>query len=146
MWLKSRQPRYTSEKIVMKPVDISTWWHPECDSSQMRYRWRNLFHQITSAEISGSHGDEYVICCALMIEAVSTCETSVNFYQTTRRNILEDSCLHCDFWLWRITKDCTLPSHTSGLTGPRSQDMLATRPATGRIKISSKKCRLMLIK
>jgi hypothetical protein len=28
---------------------------------------------------------------ALMIEAVSTSETSVNFYQTTRRNIPEDS-------------------------------------------------------
>jgi hypothetical protein len=28
---------------------------------------------------------------ALMMEAVSTSETSVNFYQTKRRNILEDS-------------------------------------------------------
>jgi hypothetical protein len=31
---------------------------------------------------------------ALMMEAVSTYETSVNFYQTTRRNIPEDSHLH----------------------------------------------------
>jgi hypothetical protein len=31
--------------------------------------------------------DEY----SLMMEAVSTSETSVNFYQTTRRNIPEDS-------------------------------------------------------
>jgi hypothetical protein len=31
---------------------------------------------------------------ALMIEAVSTSETSVNFYQTTRRNIPENSHLH----------------------------------------------------
>jgi hypothetical protein len=31
---------------------------------------------------------------ALMIEAVSTYETSVNFFQTTRRNIPEDSHLH----------------------------------------------------
>jgi hypothetical protein len=30
----------------------------------------------------------------LMIEAVSTSETSVNFYQTTWRNIPEDSHLH----------------------------------------------------
>jgi hypothetical protein len=29
-----------------------------------------------------------------MMEAVSTSETSVNFYETTRRNILEDSHLH----------------------------------------------------
>jgi hypothetical protein len=28
---------------------------------------------------------------AVMMEAVSTSETSVNFYQTTRRNIPEDS-------------------------------------------------------
>jgi hypothetical protein len=31
---------------------------------------------------------------ALMMEAASTSETSVNFYQTTRRNIPEDSHLH----------------------------------------------------
>jgi hypothetical protein len=31
-----------------------------------------------------------VILIALMMEAVSTFETSVNFYQTTRRNIPED--------------------------------------------------------
>jgi hypothetical protein len=29
-----------------------------------------------------------------MMEAASTSETSVNFYQTTRRNISEDSHLH----------------------------------------------------
>jgi hypothetical protein len=31
---------------------------------------------------------------ALMMEAVSTSQTSANFYQTTRRNIPEDSHLH----------------------------------------------------
>jgi hypothetical protein len=31
---------------------------------------------------------------ALMMEAASTSETSVNFYQTTRRNNLEDSHPH----------------------------------------------------
>jgi hypothetical protein len=31
---------------------------------------------------------------ALMMEAASTSETSVNFYQTTRRNIPEDTHLH----------------------------------------------------
>jgi hypothetical protein len=31
---------------------------------------------------------------ALMMEAVSSSETSVNIYQATRRNILEDSKLH----------------------------------------------------
>jgi hypothetical protein len=31
---------------------------------------------------------------ALMMKAISTSETSVNFYRTTRRNIPEDSHLH----------------------------------------------------
>jgi hypothetical protein len=34
------------------------------------------------------------VAIALMMEAVSTSETLVNFYQTTRRNIPEDSHLH----------------------------------------------------
>jgi hypothetical protein len=34
------------------------------------------------------------ILIALMMEAASTSETSANFYQTTRRNIPEDSYLH----------------------------------------------------
>jgi hypothetical protein len=35
-------------------------------------------------------------CCdRLMMEATSTSETSVNIYQTTRRNSPEDSHLHC---------------------------------------------------
>jgi hypothetical protein len=29
-----------------------------------------------------------------MMEAVSTCDTSINLYQTTRRDITEDTCLH----------------------------------------------------
>jgi hypothetical protein len=41
--------------------------------------------------ISGSHGVEYDDGCLLMIEAVRTSETSVNFYQTTRRYNPEDS-------------------------------------------------------
>jgi hypothetical protein len=49
--------------------------------------------------ISGSHGGEYedgclLGCCALMMEAGSTSETSVNFYQTTLRNNPEDGCFH----------------------------------------------------
>jgi hypothetical protein len=50
-------------------------------------------------KISGSHCGEYedhclLECCAvsiaLMMETVSTSETSVKFYQITRRNIPED--------------------------------------------------------
>jgi hypothetical protein len=36
----------------------------------------------------------YALAIALMMEAVSTFETSVNFYQTTQRNNLEESHLH----------------------------------------------------
>jgi hypothetical protein len=35
-----------------------------------------------------------ILLIALMMEAVSTSETSVDFYETTWRNILEDSHLH----------------------------------------------------
>jgi hypothetical protein len=48
---------------------------------------------------SGAHcfhhqGDEWSALIALMMEAVSTSETSVDFYQTTKRNIPKDSNLH----------------------------------------------------
>jgi hypothetical protein len=46
----------------------------------------------------GCHGGEYeddcLLGCALMMEAASTSETSVNFYQTTQRNNPKDSHLH----------------------------------------------------
>jgi hypothetical protein len=38
-----------------------------------------------------------IILQVLMMEAVSTSETSVNFYQTTQRNNSEDSYLHVGF-------------------------------------------------
>jgi hypothetical protein len=40
---------------------------------------------------------------ALMMEAASTSETLVNFYQTTRRNIPEDSHLHFVYYLIYVT-------------------------------------------
>jgi hypothetical protein len=47
-----------------------------------------------------------ILLIALMMEAVSTSETTVNFYQTTRRNIPEDSHLRlvtCLFsWLVKL--------------------------------------------
>jgi hypothetical protein len=43
---------------------------------------------------------------ALMMEASSTSETSVNFYQTTRSNIPEDSHLLCrEAFIWKDEKD-----------------------------------------
>jgi hypothetical protein len=41
------------------------------------------------------------VAIALMMEAVITSETSVNFYHTTRRNISEDSHLQGSFYLFR---------------------------------------------
>jgi hypothetical protein len=47
------------------------------------------------SETSGSHGDKYEDEDEkiTMMDAVSTSEMSVNFYQTTRRNIPEDNLL-----------------------------------------------------
>jgi hypothetical protein len=65
-----------------------------------------------NCKISGSHGGEYedvfwvVAPCraiALMMEAASTSETSVNVYQTTRRNNPEDSHLYHFHCLPRFT-------------------------------------------
>jgi hypothetical protein len=39
-------------------------------------------------------GDDGLVIIALMMDAANTSETSVNFYQTTRRNIPEDCHLH----------------------------------------------------
>jgi hypothetical protein len=55
--------------------------------------------QTNKRRILGSHGGEYEGGCllgcsaivALMMEAARTSETSVNFYQTTRRYIPDDS-------------------------------------------------------
>jgi hypothetical protein len=54
-----------------------------------RVVWQKLTHvsQLLTASIISA-------ITTVMIEAVSTSETSVNFYQTTRRNIPEDSHLH----------------------------------------------------
>jgi hypothetical protein len=45
-------------------------------------------------EVSNMHAAS-IIPIALMMEAASTSETSVNFYQTTQRNNPEDSHLQC---------------------------------------------------
>jgi hypothetical protein len=45
--------------------------------------------------------------CFLMMEAGSTSETSVNFYQTTRRNIPEDShFILAAVRTWDLTEKC----------------------------------------
>jgi hypothetical protein len=50
----------------------------------------------------GACYDELLI--ALMMETASTSETSINFYQTTRRNIPEDSHLHfATVRTWNLT-------------------------------------------
>jgi hypothetical protein len=45
--------------------------------------------QSSSREVNSSSGSKNILI-VLMMEAVSTSETSVNFYQTTRLNITED--------------------------------------------------------
>jgi hypothetical protein len=62
------------------------------------------------SEISCPHGGEYEDDCLLLtasirMEAVSTHQASVNFYQTTWRNIPEDSHLQklIRFWVYDIS-------------------------------------------
>jgi hypothetical protein len=60
------------------------------DSSVMKLRL-----EIISWQRQGVFKDGCLLgCCALMMEAVSTSETSVDFYQTTRCKIPKDSQLH----------------------------------------------------
>jgi hypothetical protein len=66
--------------------------------------------------ISGSHGGDYedgclLGCCAVMMEAASTSETSVNFYQTTRRSNPEDN--HLYIWIRFVRKIMTFLSFFS---------------------------------
>jgi hypothetical protein len=51
---------------------------------------------MTLSDYRGKHifKDDLSSVFALMMEAASTSETSVSFYETTRRNIPEDSHLH----------------------------------------------------
>jgi hypothetical protein len=57
------------------------WDVAPCSLVEIDRRFRGVTASITKA-------------IALMMEAASTSETSVNFYQTTRRNNPEDSHLH----------------------------------------------------
>jgi hypothetical protein len=65
------------------------------------------FQSLLSIQMCVTYGGEYEGDCLLgcllaasiirmMMEAASTSETSVNLYQTTRRNSSEDSHLHPD--------------------------------------------------
>jgi hypothetical protein len=73
---------------------------------QLRMGWsKTRVDRSSTCETSGSHGDEYeddrLLGCATCEarwliaddKAVSAFETPVNFYETTRRNIREDSSL-----------------------------------------------------
>jgi hypothetical protein len=77
----------TAQQLVRQP----SWW----------WMWPHRYHlpnekQLGDNKISGSHGSKYEDDCLpgwAIIEVVSISETSVNFYQTTLRNIPEDSYL-----------------------------------------------------
>jgi hypothetical protein len=105
---------------------------------QLRQRIIIQAHSYYTGEISGSHGGHYeegrLPGCstvwsgrrlstfqgyfrALMIEAASTLETSVKFYQTTRRNNTEDT-FNMDIKLiWSIKgKELRFPSSDGVMT------------------------------
>jgi hypothetical protein len=76
------------------------WDVAPCSLVDIDRRFRGtycLYHQGDELE-TGSHVSNQFfargLLIALMMEAVSTSKTSVNFYQTTRRNNPEDSHLH----------------------------------------------------
>jgi hypothetical protein len=56
----------------------------------------NLYGRLLFAvlEIRSPSNQDKILLIALMMEAASTSETSVSFYQTIRRNNPEDSLLH----------------------------------------------------
>jgi hypothetical protein len=65
-----------------------------------KYNGRSSFREVSRATKGGTSKYDYLIyvirnnehrVIALIMEAVSTFETSVNLYQTTQRNIPEDS-------------------------------------------------------
>jgi hypothetical protein len=69
--------------------------------------------------ISSSHGDEYEDglppgtlrhADALAMEVVTTSETSVNFYQSTRNNIPEDGHIRVTVYFWKQKEDNSLIS------------------------------------
>jgi hypothetical protein len=101
--------KFAREKRMMKTSSVEKGWSWEANNSTLRYSinskllsdQRVQYHvhknpplsQMKPCEISGSHGGEYEVYSlqGLMIEAVRTSETSVNFNVTTRRYIPEDS-------------------------------------------------------
>jgi hypothetical protein len=73
----------------------------------------------TDRRFTGAYG-----AVALMMEAVSTSEASVNIYQTTRRNNQEDSHL-------RTRRHQNLKSHRPNLTAEWLSLMLRTLKVSG---------------
>jgi hypothetical protein len=69
---------------------------------------------------------------ALMMEAVSTPESSVNFYQTTRHNILQDSHLHMrchenlESHLQNLSLDTRSPARGSNPVSPEHEAEMST--------------------
>jgi hypothetical protein len=82
-WTKYKKKTFLQIKTHhrQKPSDFVSWDVAPCFLVEVCRRF-------TSAFCLHHHGDP------LMMEAVSTYETSVNLYQTTRRNIPEDSHYH----------------------------------------------------
>jgi hypothetical protein len=65
--------------LVQETRNRSTYKHLDEERKGKR------MEQARRCRIWGSHGGEYELLIVLMMEAASTSETSVNFYQTTRR-------------------------------------------------------------
>jgi hypothetical protein len=86
---KRKQQLYTSRCRFSSRISVGFWVLPAA-SMKVTVFW-------DVAPCSLVEIDRCFRGIALMMEAVSTSETSVNFYQTTWRNIAEDSHLHLGF-------------------------------------------------
>jgi hypothetical protein len=93
MWRTTNKNIFTLRNGI-RTRELAKWGLGLCRYQQSAYVLRNDCSQICSDFILFRKSIGYSDLFALMMEAASTYETSVNFYQTTRRNIPEDSHLH----------------------------------------------------
>jgi hypothetical protein len=95
----------TSETLV-NFYQTTRRYNPE-DSNLHTHRRENLKSYLVSSCFPNNIFEAFLISLALMMEAVSTSEMSVNFYKNTQRNIPEDSDLQfCKLVFLNLRQDC----------------------------------------
>jgi hypothetical protein len=94
----------TMWRTYIRPTYISNLWSWYTHNIYTKY-----MYTYTHAQYIHTYVQAYILICpswwrwALMMEAASTSETSVNFYQTTRRNNPEDKSSYSPPWEPKIS-------------------------------------------